>query len=71
MPADQEMDSAVCTRNMVCAVYSALERKGTVDILLSEMSLTGKDKYRRTPWNEVPAIVRFTETESRRVVSRN
>ena len=55
----------------MCAVYSALERKGTVDILLSEMSLTGKDKYRRTPWNEVPAIVRFTETESRRVVSRN
>ena len=38
-----------------------------MDIMLSELSQTQKDKYCDSLY-EVPTVVRFTETESRMVV---
>ena len=60
--------------------YSALKRKETMmhdtawvsleDIMLSEISLSQKDKYYVFQLHEAPGIIKLIGTESRRVVAR-
>lgn len=40
-----------------------------VDIMLSEISKSQKDKYRIFHFHEIPSVVRFIETGSRMVVA--
>lgn len=46
----------------------ATTRMNLEDVMLSEMSQSQKDKYCMILLNEVPRVVKFTETESRMVV---